>query len=165
MVEAVSNKVKPKTVARILRLWGRMSPYPGGRWLFSRFVGFYVPYSGSIGVYVEKLAAGYALTSLKERWRVRNHLRCIHAVALVNLGEITSGMAMYASLPPHARGIVVSIEANYLKKARGRLVAESHCDLPEITQRVDFPLFTEVRDAQGDVVAQLKVVWRLEPRP
>ncbi len=158
------NKSKSGKVADILGLWRKMSSYPGGRWLFSRFIGMYVPYSGSVGVCVEKLAPGHALTSLADTRRVRNHLRCIHAVALINLGEITSGMAMYASLPKHARGIVVAIEATYLKKARGRLVAESCCELPEITQGIDFPLFTEIRDEQGDAVARLKVIWRLEPR-
>lgn len=152
-------------VAKILGLWGQLSSKPGGRWLFSKLVGLYVPYSGSIPIAVEHLEPGCARIALKDKRRVRNHLNCIHAVALVNLGEIASGLAMYASLPQHARGIVVSIEATYLKKARGRLLAVSKCELPEINEVIDYPLHTDISDAQGEIVAQLKVTWRLEPKP
>ena len=149
--------------AKIAGLWQTLSRYPGGQWLFNRLIGFYVPYSGSIGAEVQQLQPGYAKLELKDRRRVRNHLRCIHAIALVNLGEITSGLAMYATIPPKVRGIVVGIEARYLKKARGRLSAESHCQLPEVgDEPVDFHLATEIKDAAGELVAEVKVIWRLE---
>jgi len=144
------------------RLWRRLAPLPTGRWLFSRVFGWFVPYSGSVGATVVHLEAGRCELVLRDRRGIRNHLRSVHAVALVNAGEMASGLAMTLALDPAIRGIVVRLEAEYLKKARGRLTASAQVTVPPVgSEPVDHPVETVITDDAGDVVCRVRTVWRL----
>ena len=63
--------------------------------------------------------------SLVDRPWLRNPFSCVHALALANLGEFSSGMLMVNWLAYHKdkRGIPIKIETEYLKKARGKILA------------------------------------------
>ena len=149
--------------ARLYQMWQRLSPLPGGKWLFSRIVGWTAPYTGSIRANVLELSPGHSRVQIKERRALRQHLRSVHAVALINLAEEATGLAMLVGMPPGVRGIVVSISMDYLKKARGVLTAECDCQLPVVTAPQDFDVTGRIVDEKGDVVANARVKWRLSP--
>ena len=151
--------------ARVLSLWRRCAGLPFGRQLFGALFAKQVPYSGSIGATVLDLAPGRAKLALRDRRAVRNHLGSIHAVALTNLGELASGLAMTTALPAGMRGIVLRIETVYLKKARGTLVCDCRANVPEVAGDLNHEVHAEIRDGGGDIVASVRVVWRLGLAP
>ncbi len=145
------------------RKWSRLSATAAGRWLFSKGLGRAVPYTGTLGACVQVLAPGHCVVSLRERRTLRNHLRSVHAMALANLGEMVTGLALMNSLPDQARGILTGFEMDYLKKARGRLVAECRCTIPADNAEREYETCGEIRDAAGELVAVARARWRIGP--
>lgn len=153
-------------VATLKAAWDRLSPMPGGAWLFSQLFGLLVPYSGTIGLRIQALRPGYAKAAFKERWRVRNHLNSIHAIAIANAGEAVSGLAMSLALPKGARAIVTGLRIEYLKKARGRLTIESETVAPPLADTdLEHEVVAILRDASQDEVARVIATWRIGKRP
>ncbi|HRY46036.1 MAG TPA: hotdog fold domain-containing protein, partial [Thermoanaerobaculia bacterium] len=143
--------------------WERCRRIPAGERLFSWALGRMVPYSGSIGAVVRDLSPGRARVELADRRRVRNHLDSIHAVALMNLAELSTGLALNTALPDDARAILVRLTIEYVKKARGTLTSE--CFLSPVTtnERREVEVAAEIRDAAGEVVARAAALWLVGP--
>jgi len=146
----------------ILSSWNRLNSLPGGIWIFNQLLRLFNPYSGSIHPMVRELRPGYARVELLDQRRIRNHLNSIHALALANLGELTSGLALLSGLPDNSRGIPVKITTEYFKKARGKLIAESTSGTADINKTTDYQVSADIIDQQGDIVARTVVDWRLE---
>jgi uncharacterized protein (TIGR00369 family) len=150
---------------RLRTLWRRLSPLPGGKTLFSVLLGRMTPYSGSIGARVAELSPGWCRVTLRDRRRVRNHLGSIHAIALANLAEMASGLAVLVGLPANVQGIVTGFAISYLKKARGLLVAECRADRLNVAAEQEYEAAVTITDVQGDLVAHATARWRLRPIP
>ena len=149
---------------RVLASWHRLSRWPGGKWLFSVLIGRMAPYTGTIRPRVEELRPGYARVHIRDRRGVRNHLRSVHAIALMNLAEVASGLAMLAGMAPDARSILTGLSIEYVKKARGPLVAESRFEPPSSSERQEHVIPAVVRDSSGEEVARAQARWLVGPK-
>ncbi|HEX5724137.1 MAG TPA: hotdog fold domain-containing protein [Longimicrobiaceae bacterium] len=144
--------------------WESLNARPGGKRLFSFLLGLMVPYTGTVRPRVEELRPGYARVSMRDRRRVRNHLNSVHAIALMNLAEVATGLALNFDLPPAARSILKGISIEFHKKARGTLVAEATAPVLAGSEERELEVETAIRDAAGDVVATARARWLIGPR-
>jgi acyl-coenzyme A thioesterase PaaI-like protein len=145
----------------LLQLWRRLQPMPGGRWIFARIFGWRVPYSGSVRPRFVVLEPGHAEIELPDRRANRQHLGSIHAIALLNVAELASGLALLTGLPAGIRGIVTQISMQYFKKARGTIRAVCNVTVPTVTGDMDFEVTADCLDSSAAVVARATVRWRL----
>jgi len=146
----------------ILETWEKMRRLPFSGWLFQKFIGKMIPYTGTISPRVLELKPGFARVQMKDTKAVRNHLNSVHAIALANLGEFTSGVALVSGLGRDERAIPTKIEIEYLKKSRGTLTAE--CQVPPRTsskEAQDFWVEADIMNAGGEVVAKFRALWRI----
>lgn len=124
-----------------------------------------VPYTGTMGATVERFEPGDVVVRLPDRRRVRNHLRSVHAIALANVGELSTGLALLGAMGPEVRGILTGIDVRYHRKARGTLTAEAQCSIPEVDGNVDHSVEARIFDADRVHVATVHALWRLSPVP
>jgi acyl-coenzyme A thioesterase PaaI-like protein len=100
----------------LLSLFKKMSPFPGGKWLFSRMVCFKAPYFGSIRPLFTQVQTGLTTVTFRKRRAVTNHIGTVHAIAMANAAELAAGTMMEATLPRHMRWIPKGMDIQYLKK-------------------------------------------------
>ncbi len=144
----------------VLKWWTRLAGWPAGARLFSLALGWIAPYSGTIGARVEEIRPGYARVTLRDRRRVRNHLHSIHAIALINLGEIATGLAVLSSVSDNMRAILLGIQAEYVKKARGKLTAVAEFQLPQaLADNTPCEVEARLQDESGATVTRVKATW------
>lgn len=146
-------------------LWNLLSGMPGGKRLFSRLVGRMAPYTGTIHATVTVLRAGYAEVRMHDRKSVRNHLDCVHAIALANLAELAGNVALMYSLPDDARFIVSGMDIEYTKKARGTITAVGEPPVPRSAARAQYDVPVTLRDAGGEQVARAVLHSLVGPKP
>lgn len=143
--------------SKVIERWNRAKGSSLGRWLFSRAIGRFAPYTGTIGARIEELEPGRSVVAMRDRKAVRNHLKSVHAVALTNLIELSGSLAVIASMHPGTRMIPVRLESEFVKKARGTVTAAASCEDIDTEFEGEIQAAVVVRDESGDEVTRGKV--------
>ena len=144
--------------------WDRLHSLPGGKAAYSKLIGMLAPYTGTINGRVEELRDGYARCTLQDRRKVRNHLRSVHAIALVNLAELTGNLALGYSMPADARFIPTGIDIRYIKKARGTITGVAECPIPDTSESQTFIVPVTLMNQAGETVAEVTLTTLVGPK-
>jgi acyl-coenzyme A thioesterase PaaI-like protein len=144
--------------------WSKLQNIPCGKRIFSKIAGYAIPYTGSISPIVQQIENGHASVLLRDKRKVRNHLNSVHAIALANLGEFTTGLSLIPQLNDKAKAILVKIEVEYLKKARGDLIAKAFSSvLDNTTEDTDYTVIANITNTNAELVCRVTATWRVRP--
>ncbi len=133
-----------------------------GRRMFSKIVGSFIPYTGSISPQIEEWDNGHCRVAMKDSRKVRNHLNCVHAIALANLGELSTGLATISILPEGAKIILKELKIEYIQKAKGPLyaIAESGVLNQELSsENVTHIVHSKIFDKSQAHVCSAQATW------
>jgi acyl-coenzyme A thioesterase PaaI-like protein len=144
-------------------LWSVLKRVPGGGRIMGGLIGRMAPYTGTIRPEILALDPGYAKVRMRDTRRVRNHLQSVHAIALMNLGEVATGTAMLVSVPPGARAIITHLAMDYVKKSRGNITAECLCQVPQTTEKKEYEVHADLKNEAGELVARAHARWLVAP--
>jgi hypothetical protein len=82
-------------------------------------------------------------------------------VALTNLGELASGLAMTTALPGRRARHRAAHRDRVPEEGARHAALRLPGDVPEVSGDLNHEVFAEIRDGGGDIVASVRVTWRL----
>ena len=82
-----------------------------------------IKYAGTTGIAIQKWTPQEAVVTLKNRGRVQNHLKGVHATAMATLAESATGMVFGVHVPDSHLPVLKSLNVSYKKLAKGNLQA------------------------------------------
>lgn len=150
----------------VLSLWNTMTRLPRGDRLFSAAFARKAPYFGSIGPRFTVIEPNHAELLIRNRRRVHNHLRTVHAIALCNGLEAAMGALAEATIPSDKRWIPKGMTVAYTAKATSDITCVAETDAvqwaPDVPADSGFDLPVRVRGVRedGEVVIEGEIrLW------
>jgi acyl-coenzyme A thioesterase PaaI-like protein len=143
-------------------MWSKAQGIPLGKSIFSWILGRTARYTGTIGAKIEHLEHGRGVATMRDTARVRNHLKSVHAIALMNLGELATGATVMYQVDGRGRGILKGIGMKYHKKARGLITATCEFEAPVEPGKYDLEVEGSLTDTSGELVATVNATWRID---
>lgn len=132
-----------------------------------------IPFANTVGVELGPITVGAATAVLEQRAEVSNHIKSVHAGAMFTLGEAASGSAAAGAIAPvllNCRPVAKEAKIAYVKIAKGTLTAHAQTSRPgpeilaalEAEGKVVFDVNVDIKDAEGDSVAEMSVAWHVK---
>lgn len=141
-----------------LEIYNKLTNLPFGNYLFNKGVGFVAPFFGKIQPNIIELKPSLCVVTMKDRRGIRNHIGTVNAGAMCTLAELTAGMALDATIPPHLRWIPKKMTVNYLAKGIGRL--EAVCSFEEsIIQEGDIILPVVITNTKNKPILAAEITF------
>jgi acyl-coenzyme A thioesterase PaaI-like protein len=148
----------------IYSLWQKLGGTSLGRKLFTKIIGKVAPYSGTMPAVVNKLEPGKSEIVLKNCRAVQNHLGSVHAMALTNLAELASGLAMMVCLTDKSRGILAGFEIEFIKKARTNITAKVDWQVEVGSESKKYHVPVDLYNSDNEIVAKANAIWLIGPK-
>ncbi|MDE2400539.1 MAG: DUF4442 domain-containing protein [Burkholderiales bacterium] len=153
-----------RTVARFEGLPDRLRP-----WLTSFVLGNVVPLVGTAKLRFDEISNQRVVVSIRNRRKVRNHIKGVHAAAMALLAETATGFCVAMHLPDDKLPLIKTLKVDYLKRAQGDMKAVAHLRPEQIEQiltqdKGEVTVAVRITDESGQEPIQCDMVWAWVPK-
>lgn len=159
---------RPNQLSRTL---ARLQGLPAGlRVPLTSFVlGNVVPFVGTAKLRFEEISSRRVVVSIRNRRKVQNHIKGVHAAAMALLAETATGFCVGMNLPDDKLPLIKSLKVDYLKRAQGNLRAvaelrpeQIHLIITQDKGEVTVPV--SITDDSGGEPIQCEMIWAWVPK-
>ena len=137
-------------------------------WATNFAFGRAVPYVRTSRVHYDKVSPNEWIAHVPNRRSVQNHLRQVHAGAMITVAESVAVTMMAQNLPPDRLPLVKTITAQFVRRSSGRITAtarltDEQLQLIRTEPKGEVSIEVEMRDESGEAPVLITVVpaWTL----
>ncbi len=164
----MNHSVKPNQLSRTI---ARFQGLPSGLrpWLTSFMLGHVVPMVGSASLRFEEVSHERVVVSIRNRRKVQNHIKGVHAAAMALLAETATGFCVGMNVPDDKLPLIKTLKVDYLKRAQGDMKAVAQLS-PEQVQQIqtqdkgEVTVPVTITDESGAEPIQCEMVWAWVPK-
>jgi len=153
-----------RTVAKFQGLPGKLSP-----WLTSFILGNVVPLVGTASLRFEEISSERVVVSIRNRRKVQNHIKGVHAAAMALLAETATGFCVGMNVPDDKLPLIKTLKVDYLKRSVGDMKAVAELRPDQIQQiltqdKGEVTVPVRITDESGQEPIQCEMVWAWVPK-
>jgi acyl-coenzyme A thioesterase PaaI-like protein len=132
----------------------------------STILGTVVPYVGTSGLRYEKLTNNEVVVSIRNRRKVQNHIKGVHAAAMALLAETATGFVVGMNLSDDKLPLIKSLHVDYKRRTVGDMRAVATLSDEQVTMiqrepkgEVLVPIVVTDESGQQPIECQMLWAW------
>ena len=156
---------------QLARIVGKLQSKPKWLrgWLLDYALGSTIKFIGTAGLHCESLTQEKAVFVLKNRKKVQNHIKTIHAAASGLIAETASGMVVGMNIPDNKIPVIKTMHIDYVKRSSGGLRAVATISPEQIEQlhqleKGEMKIAVVVTDSAGVEPVECEMIWAWVPK-
>ena len=135
----------------------------------SKIFGSVVPLVGTAGLIYEELTPERVVVSIRNRRKVQNHIKGVHAAGMALLAETATGFCVGMNVPDDKLPLIKTLKVSYLKRAQGDMKAVAQLRPEQIQQiltqdKGEVTVPVSITDESGQEPIQCEMVWAWVPK-
>ncbi|POA98356.1 DUF4442 domain-containing protein [Chromobacterium sinusclupearum] len=162
---------RKNSMSRIADKVGKL-PVGWRRPVLSMMFGKIVPFLATAGLRFEEVGHDRLTVSIRNRKKVQNHIRGVHAAAMALLAETSTGFVVGMNMPDDKLMLLKSMKVNYIKRSQGDMRAVATLTPQQIQSMYDQDkgevlVAVNVTDESGEspIVCEMLWAWIPKKRP
>jgi acyl-coenzyme A thioesterase PaaI-like protein len=156
---------------KMSRIAAKTANLPQGlrSFILTKLFGRIVPFLSTASVQFEEVSAARLVVSIKNRRKVQNHIKGVHAAAMALLAETSTGFVMGMNVPDDKLLLLKSMHVDYQKRSQGDMravatLSDDQIELLHSTEKGTLLVNVAISDESGEAPIQCEMVWAWLPK-
>lgn len=137
--------------------------------VLSATFGRVVPFVGTASIVYESVSASKVVVSIANKRPVQNHIKGVHAVAMVLIAETATGFVTALNVPDSRMVLIKNINVDYKTIAKGNMKAvatltDEQREQIANNEKGELSIPITVTDETGNEPVEIEMVWAWLPK-